>query len=80
MVGAATGSRTAPKGWSALEPLVYILLGCYLRDIEHFSESKMAAATMLDVLKFPIVDPDDLQGRVVPMYRGCGCWLVRGIF
>ena len=25
---------------------------------------------MLDVLKFPIVDPDDLQGRVIPIYRG----------
>ena len=35
---------------------------------------------MLDVLKFPIVDPDDLLGRVVPMYRGFGCWRVRGIF
>ena len=31
---------------------------------------------MLDVLKFPIVDPDDLQGRVIPIYRGFGCWRV----
>ena len=34
----------------------------------------MAASTMLDVLKFPIVDPGDLQGRVIPIYRGFVCW------
>ena len=48
-------------------------LGCYLRDIEHFSESKMAVATILDIWKFPIVDPDDLHGRVIPLF-----WMVEG--
>ena len=36
----------------------------------------MAAATVLDVLQFPIVDPDDLQGRVIHINRGFGCWRV----
>ena len=31
---------------------------------------------MLDVLKFPIVDPDYLHGRVIPIYRSFGCWRV----
>ena len=36
----------------------------------------MATATILDVLKFPIIDPGDLQGRVIPIYRGFRGWRV----
>ena len=39
-----------------------------LRDIEHFSESKMAATTILDAWTFPTVDPDDIQGRAIPLF------------
>ena len=49
---------------------------CYLRDLEHFSEFKMAAATILEVRTFPIVDPGDIQGRVIPIYRGFRGWRV----
>ena len=28
----------------------------------------MAVATILDIWKFPIVDPDDLHGRVIPLF------------
>ena len=38
-----------------------------MRDIEHFSEFKMAAATILDVGKFPIIFPGDLQSSVIPI-------------
>ena len=34
---------------------------------------------MLDVLKFPIVDPDDLQGRVIPILD-VGEFISGGIF
>ena len=44
------------------------LLGCYLRDIEHFSEFKMAAATIFDVEHFSTVHPDTLDGRVIPLF------------
>ena len=37
------------------------------RDIEHLSESKMTAATILDVWKCPIVDPGDIQGHAIPI-------------
>ena len=41
-----------------------------MRDIEHFSEFKMAAATILDVWKVPIIFPVDLQGRVITNLKG----------
>ena len=28
----------------------------------------MAIATILDIWKFPIVDPDDLHGRVITLF------------
>ena len=28
----------------------------------------MAVATILDIWKFPIVDPDDLHGHVIPLF------------
>ena len=28
----------------------------------------MAEATILDIWKFDIVDPDDLHGRVIPLF------------
>ena len=39
-------------------------------DIEHFSEFKMAAATILDVWKYPIIFPRDLQGRFIGVFEG----------
>ena len=34
----------------------------------------MAAATILNVCKCPIIDPGDVHGRVIPIYRGFrGC-------
>ena len=29
----------------------------------------MAVATILDIWKFPIVDPDDRHGRVIPLFE-----------
>ena len=31
----------------------------------------MAVATILDIWKCPIVDPDDLHGRVIPLFLEC---------
>ena len=35
----------------------------------------MVVATILDMWTFPIVDPDDLHGRVIPLFLG---WLMVG--
>ena len=36
----------------------------------------MAAVTILDVWKFPIIIPGDLQRRVIPIYGGFRGWRV----
>ena len=49
------------------DTLVWLL---YLCDIEHFTEFKMATATIFDVEDFSTVHPDNLDGRVIPLFWG----------
>ena len=43
-------------------------------NLEHFSEFKMAAAAIMDVGEFSTFELDDLEGHVIPLFRGLRGW------
>ena len=45
-------------------------LGCYLRNLEHFSEFKMAASAMMNFVQLLAFDFEDLNGHVMALYWG----------
>ena len=49
-------------------------LSCYLVHVEHFSESKMAAAAILDMANFHLLCLNDLVGYVKTVFRGFPVW------
>ena len=52
------------------------LLGCILCNLEYFSEFKMAVSAILNFGKFSTFDLDDIEGRVLPLFKGFPGWRV----
>ena len=42
--------------------------------LEHFSEFKMAVSAILNFGKFSTFDLDDIEVRVIPLYKGFPGW------
>ena len=49
-------------------------LGCILFNHEHLSEFKMAVSAILNFVKFVTFDLDDIEGRIIPLYKGFPGW------
>ena len=49
-------------------------LGCTLCNLEHFAEFKMSVSAILKFGKFSTCDLDDIEGRVIPLFKGFPGW------
>ena len=50
--------------------LAWLHLGCTLCNLEHFSEFKMAVSSILNFSKYSTFDLDDIEGRVISLFKG----------
>ena len=56
------------------ENVFYIVRRAKLAWFEHFSEFKMAVSAILNFGKFSTFDLDDIEGRVIPLYKVFPGW------